>query len=260
MERALYHPEFGYYRSRRDPFGRGGDFFTATQFPAFGMLVRAWLERRMPHRTAVDWGAGRGDLRSAFDGWDYRAVEIGVRAPQVVDGAIVANELFDALPCRAFRGEREALVDWSGARFVWTIEPNREECARLAPTLGEFARALREGFALIFDYGYDEREYAGRFPRGSLMSYRRHRAEEDALDSPGERDITAHVNFDALEREAERSGFAVEFRGSMRALLMEAGEDAVSQAAEIDAGGLKTLLFAMGGEFRALALRKKTSA
>ena len=29
MEAALYHPEFGYYRRKRDPFGAGGDFYTA---------------------------------------------------------------------------------------------------------------------------------------------------------------------------------------------------------------------------------------
>ncbi|MDX2179920.1 MAG: SAM-dependent methyltransferase [Bryobacteraceae bacterium] len=257
MERALYHPEFGYYRRPRDPFGRSGDFFTAAQFPAFGILSREWIERRTPHRTSIDWGAGRAELRAAFEGWDYRAVEFGDPAPEPVDGAIVANELFDALPCRAYRDGIEALVDWSGERFVWTAEPNTEECSRIAPALDEFARVLRSGFALIFDYGYAEREYALRFPRGSLMSYRRHRAEEDVLDAPGTRDITAHVNFDALEREARLRGFTVAFRGPMRALLMQAGEEAVARAAAIDVGGLKTLLFGIGEEFLALALEKK---
>jgi SAM-dependent MidA family methyltransferase len=257
MERALYHPEFGYYRAR-DPFGRGGDFFTAAQFPAFGVLLRGWIERRTPHRSLIDWGAGRGELGRSFDGWDYRAVERDDPAPPAIEGAIVANELFDALPCRAYRDEVEARVDWNGGRFAWTVEPNREERPRIASTLDEFARVLRGGFALIFDYGYAEREYALRFPRGSLMSYRRHRAEEDVLDAPGTRDITAHVNFDALEREARLRGFTVAFRGPMRALLMEAGEEAVARAAAIDAGGLKTLLFGIGEEFLALALEKKT--
>ena len=37
MEVALYHPEHGYYRRPRDPFGKRGDFFTAEQVqPVFG--------------------------------------------------------------------------------------------------------------------------------------------------------------------------------------------------------------------------------
>ena len=31
MEVALYHPDFGYYRRRPDPFGASGDFYTAEQ-------------------------------------------------------------------------------------------------------------------------------------------------------------------------------------------------------------------------------------
>ncbi len=29
MERALYHPEYGYYRSEKPRLGREGDFFTS---------------------------------------------------------------------------------------------------------------------------------------------------------------------------------------------------------------------------------------
>ena len=42
MELALYHPEYGYYRRARDPFGKEGDFYTAEQVqPVFGVLVAA---------------------------------------------------------------------------------------------------------------------------------------------------------------------------------------------------------------------------
>ena len=36
------------------------------------------------------------------------------------------------------------------------------------------------------------------------MGYRRHTAREDVLDEPGARDITAHVNFTALEEHGAR--------------------------------------------------------
>ena len=57
------------------------------------------------------------------------------------------------------------------------------------------------------DYGYTTAE-AKRFPAGTLMSYRRHAASEDVLADPGERDITAHVCFPALEGHGLRDRFA----------------------------------------------------
>ena len=67
MEVALYHPEHGYYRrTRRDPFGREGDFFTAEQVqPVFGLLIAARIRtlfRDMGEPadfTVVELGAGR---------------------------------------------------------------------------------------------------------------------------------------------------------------------------------------------------------
>jgi len=40
------------------------------------------------------------------------------------------------------------------------------------------------------------------------MSYRRHSAIENVLEEPGERDITAHVCFTALEEHGRRCGLA----------------------------------------------------
>jgi SAM-dependent MidA family methyltransferase len=69
MEAALYHPEYGYYRQPRDPFGKEGDFFTAEQLqPVFGILIAARI--RMLYRamgepsdfTVVEIGPGRGEM------------------------------------------------------------------------------------------------------------------------------------------------------------------------------------------------------
>ena len=38
------------------------------------------------------------------------------------------------------------------------------------------------------------------------MAYERHQAEEDVLANPGRRDITAHVNFTALEARGRDFG------------------------------------------------------
>ncbi len=73
MEVALYHPEHGYYRRPRDPFGKAGDFFTAEQIqPVFGILMAArmrQLYRAMGEPadfTVVELGAGRGEMADAF--------------------------------------------------------------------------------------------------------------------------------------------------------------------------------------------------
>jgi SAM-dependent MidA family methyltransferase len=69
MEVALYHPECGYYRSRKDPFGKAGDFFTAEQLqPVFGRLVSRYLQTLANDLggpgpvTIVELGAGRGEM------------------------------------------------------------------------------------------------------------------------------------------------------------------------------------------------------
>src|SRR5262249_807617 len=70
METVLYHPEFGYYSSPRDPIGREGDFYTSADLdPIFGKLIarkfaQMAAEIAVPPEafTIVELGAGRGLL------------------------------------------------------------------------------------------------------------------------------------------------------------------------------------------------------
>jgi SAM-dependent MidA family methyltransferase len=69
MERALYHPEHGYYTSGRAAIGRGGDFFTNVSVgPLFGRLLarqfeEIWQRLGCPRAfTIVEQGAHRGDF------------------------------------------------------------------------------------------------------------------------------------------------------------------------------------------------------
>jgi SAM-dependent MidA family methyltransferase len=41
--------------------------------------------------------------------------------------------------------------------------------------------------------------------RGTLLAYERHRASEDWFRAPGEQDLTAHVNFSALDLYGQRN-------------------------------------------------------
>jgi SAM-dependent MidA family methyltransferase len=257
METALYHPEFGYYRRQRDPFGRDGDFYTATQLRPYGVLLRAVFDSLTPYRAVVDIGAGRGQLSEAFREWRYIPVESGDSLPEPLDGIIFANELFDALPCRAFGASGESRVAIDGGRFVWTQPPIWEECPRGQVMLKAMSACLRRGFLVVIDYGYNEHERESRFPRGSLMSYRNHSAGEDVLDSPGERDITFHVNFTRLIADAEQIGWKLLAKDSLRTFLMRAGEKALEESRRAGPEQLKTLLFGLGERFEALIFERR---
>jgi SAM-dependent MidA family methyltransferase len=84
--------------------------------------------------------------------------------------------------------------------------------------IADAARRIQRGFVLTVDYGYEARAlYSERFPRGTLLAYRNHRVNEEYYAAPGEQDLTAHVNFTALDmwgREAglERVGLAAQSR------------------------------------------------
>lgn len=298
MEVALYHPEAGYYRRGRDPFGKHGDYFTAEQLqPVFGILMaarirRLWVEMGSPEDfEVVELGAGRREMAEALKEFRYWAVELDTPSwPERFRGVVFSNEFFDALPVDVAvrRGPVfvEELVGWRDGRFVWTmgekLDGERAEyAARYLSEAEEGARVeiglealrwveriaarLESGYAVTIDYGYTARELV-RFPRGTLMSYRRHTASEDVLAEPGERDITAHVAFSALQQRGAELGLRPVRLESLAATLMEAGEPDGFRAALGDGEKgealrrrlqLKTLLFGLGERFRTLIQRKQ---
>jgi SAM-dependent MidA family methyltransferase len=306
MELALYHPEHGYYRralsgKEGDPFGKGGDFFTAEQIqPVFGILMAARI-RDLFHAmgapaefTVVELGAGRREMAEAFAEWKYVPLDIdsGTLAeqfPEQFTGVVFANEFFDALPVDAvvYTGGafREQRVMFENSAFHWqTGEVVGDESdaylCRYYPSPEEgrwyevnlealhwmerIARSLTKGYVLTIDYGYTRAESV-RFPAGTLMGYRRHTAHEDVLTDPGIRDITAHVNFSALEERGAACGLAKERFETLAQTLLAAGGSDQFAAALCAAGPgeelrrrmqLKTLLFGMGETFRVLLQRK----
>jgi SAM-dependent MidA family methyltransferase len=306
MKAALYGTGGYYRRARgsggpafTDPFGKAGDFFTAEQIqPVFGILMAArirqlYCEMGEPRGfTVVELGAGRMEMAEAFAEWPYLPLDLDSgELPARFTGVVFSNEFFDALPVHvatwrdgAFREQCVALDD-SGA-FVWregapVSAPLADYLRRYFPTPEEgrwydanldalawmerIGRALASGFVLTVDYGYTRAESV-RFPAGTLMGYHRHTARENVLELPGERDITAHVNFTALEEHGARCGLRTRRFETLARTLLDAGEaDQFAQA--LAAAGaaeqfrrrmqLKTLLFGMGETFRVLLQRKE---
>jgi len=297
MEAALYHPEHGYYRRNRNPFGAAGDFFTSEQIqPVFGILMAACIRQLYRNLgeprdfTVVELGAGRREMADAFAEWRYIPVDIDSgRLPEKFHGVIFCHEFFDALPVdvAVYREGHflEQRVTYEpgreGGRFQWQTgqavgaeweayfgqywappEEGRWYEASLEGLrwMARISGALEAGYVLTVDYGFTRAESI-RFPAGTLMTYRRHQAHEDVLTDPGERDITAHVNFTALQEAGARCGLRTQRFETLAQTLLAAGE-ADQFAAALGTGHpadqwrrrmqLKTLLFGMGETFRVL--------
>ncbi len=296
MQCALYHPEHGYYRRSKDPFGKHGDFYTAEQIqPTFGLLSASFVRQLCleagiaDNYSVVEPGAGRREMAEYFADCNYVPVEFGDDMPDRFQGVVFANEFFDAMPVhvvkRHGRGFHEMRVGLDGDSFSWIdgervageIEQYLTDYA--APLqqggllevnidalrwLDKVSSCLEKGYVLVLDYGYLAAEVI-RFPAGTLMSYQKHVALEDVLAEPGNRDITAHVCFTALEQYGSQVGLEKVRHESMGSMLLRAGEP--DQFASVLAGGdekeatrrrlqLKTLLFGMGETFLSVLLRK----
>jgi len=173
-------------------------------------------------------------------------------APTVIH----ASELFDALPVARVVGGQEGLEEFSvglsSGELVWRRRPPRAgvvayfERHGVVLEDGQIAEAnlgaealhadlLRtagdHGLSLTLDYGYETpRLYHPRGRRwGSLSTFRRHEFGRDPLDSPGEVDLTAHVNWDDLRKAADSCGWQEIGLWSLAEYLVRAG---ISEALE----------------------------
>ena len=86
-----------------------------------------------------------------------------------------------------------------------------ETCPAAENWWREAAGVLGRGRLMTIDYGLtaDELFSPGR-TRGTLRAYFRHHASDDLLANPGEQDLTAHVNFSAIQAAGEACGLKTE--------------------------------------------------
>ncbi len=74
--------------------------------------------------------------------------------------------------------------------------------------LSSLSNVLSEGFIFTVDYGYPSWDYySPARNRGTLQCYYRHMVNENPYQNIGKQDITAHVNFSALEKWGDENGF-----------------------------------------------------
>ena len=267
MELALYAPGLGYYSAGARKFGVTGDFVTAPEIsPLFGRTLARQVAEIMaqsaPHVTEL--GAGSGKLAADVLGelerlcclperYDILEVSADLRErqrellrervphlidlvnwldtlPENISGAVIANEVLDALPVH--------LVHWKGGgilergvaseekKFVWQerqIEnPELLQAAQQISVpdsylseislasrglIGSLCERMDKGVLLFIDYGFGAGEYYHpQRSQGTLMCHSRHHAHDDPFFLPGLQDITAHVDFTAIAERAIDSG------------------------------------------------------
>jgi SAM-dependent MidA family methyltransferase len=89
--------------------------------------------------------------------------------------------------------------------YVIEVSPAAENWWR------EAAGFLAQGKLLTIDYGFtaDEQFLPARV-NGTLRAYHRHHVTDDLLARPGEQDLTAHINFSAIQSAGEAAGLKTE--------------------------------------------------
>ncbi|MDD5201114.1 MAG: SAM-dependent methyltransferase [Terrimicrobiaceae bacterium] len=202
-------------------------------------------------------------------------------------GVHFTNEYADALPVRLFARlgaewwERHVAVRDGSLHF------ENLRCANLPPELprdapepylaetrpdaarwvGAVAAKLERGAMLVVDYGFPRDPlYAPWRTAGTLSCYRAHRRDDDPLDAPGEKDLTAHVDFTGLAGAGlaaglDLAGFADQYHflvGAATPLLLAMETAPASPPRDADLRALKTLIHpeTMGTQFKYLALTR----
>jgi SAM-dependent MidA family methyltransferase len=284
MELALYAPGLGYYSGGARKFGAAGDFVTAPELsPLFAEALAVQLEPVLAASAPrlLEAGAGSGALalgllreferRGALPE-RYEILELSgeLRArqqdtlargaphlagrvawldalPDTFSGAVVANELLDALPVNlvAWRedGVFERGVALENGAFTWQERPAAGALLAVSQGLtfvappyvsevslaarawvAEWGRILRRGALLLIDYGFPQREYYHpQRSEGTLMCHYRHHAHGDPLWLPGLNDITAHVDFTAIAEAGHDAGLDVLGYTSQAQFLLNCG-------------------------------------
>jgi SAM-dependent MidA family methyltransferase len=263
------------------------DFCEASLPEFYGVLRYVAVERSASRREQ----AARRSQRHLAAGRLRISPEIPATIPA---GCVFSNELIDALPVhRVFIRDgtmEEIFLGCKDREFVDVIAPAstcaiNEYFAAQGVTLNEgqhaeagleacdwireVGRRIERGFVLTIDYGHRATElFDERHMRGTLLAYREHCVSEDLYALPGKQDLTAHVNFTALETWGRRAGLeTIEFVSQTAFLLAlgqpnefadlyDPGQDETEQIhARLQ---LKTLIHpeGMGERFQVLVQRK----
>ena len=177
----------------------------------------------------------------------FQASEEPGRNVPNLNGIIFSNELLDAFPANRVGWDAKAKkwFEWGvildGEKFAWTKLDDLQDgqlraCGARFPRLPESllavlpddymietsyraenwwreaaGKTLLHGKLLTIDYGFTtEEQFSPARLNGTLRAYHHHRVSDDLLAHPGEQDLTAHVNFSAIQQAGEEAGLKTE--------------------------------------------------
>jgi len=173
--------------------------------------------------------------------------------PAQMHGVVVGNEVLDAMPVQLLHwdGQQwfERGVASAAGTLAWADRPTELQpplegtlppgtVTEIHPQAEAFMRTLADrltrGAAFFIDYGFPEAEYYHpQRSGGTLMCHRAHQSDTDPLQQPGQKDITAHVNFTGLALAAQDAGLDVLGYTSQARFLLNCGITDLLQGADL---------------------------
>ncbi len=273
------HPIFGAALARGltevwERLGRPDPFVLREHGAGTGALIVAILDRLTLDRTGLEDALRYDPIEIEPRRLETIAARLGALGRQAVlvdpgasgrpiVGAVVANEVLDALPTHrvvsrdghlleiltgSLDGQfvdierapsTPALAARLAAEGVTLVDGQRAEvCLAVDDWVTGAAAGLERGVVLLIDYGHVAAELYDPVRRrdGTLRAYVKQRVHDDPYRHVGRQDLTAHVDVTAVERGAARAGLTHLGTTTQAEFLVGLGTQDLLQAIQADPG------------------------
>ena len=333
MNLSLYHPDYGYYTNKSYIFGDQGDFITSPITSSmFGECISNEfinIIRSLKKPSILELGGGDGSLaismckhlkknKSLPDKYiileisenliNYQKERVKKEFPNdynifkwitnlediKINGLVIANEFFDALPTERFRINNSKLetlyIESNNQSFNYTWDESSDDFANElsraknnhnidfsdgyvselnlnnSKWIKAIDKCIESGVLFVIDYGYASKEYfLHDRSDGTLICIHEHKSNFDPLSNIGNQDISSFVNFShlknlSLNTDLTVSGFLSQssFLINLNILDIHQSKNYGDDEALIESNKLKNILLpnTMGELFKVLVMQK----
>ena len=333
MNLSLYHPDYGYYTNKSNIFGDQGDFITSPITSSmFGECISNEfinIIRSLSKPSILELGGGDGSLaisifkylkknKSLPDKYiileisenliNYQKERVKKEFPNdynifkwitnlediKINGLVIANEFFDALPTERFRINNSKLetlyIESNNQSFNYTWDESSDDFANElsraknnhnidfsdgyvselnlnnSKWIKAIDKCIESGVLFVIDYGYASKEYfLHDRSDGTLVCIHEHKSNFDPLSNIGNQDISSFVNFShlrnlSLNTDLTVSGFLPQssFLINLNILDIHQSKNYGDDEALIESNKLKNILLpnTMGELFKVLVMQK----
>ena len=333
MNLSLYHPDYGYYTNKSNIFGDQGDFITSPITSSmFGECISNEfinIIRSLKKPSILELGGGDGSLaisifkylkkkKSLPDKYiileisenliNYQKERVKKEFPNdynifkwitnlediKINGLVIANEFFDALPTERFRINNSKLetlyIESNNQSFNYTWDESSDDFANElsraknnhnidfsdgyiselnlnnSKWIKAIDKCIESGVLFVIDYGYASKEYfLHDRSDGTLVCIHEHKSNFDPLSNIGNQDISSFVNFShlknlSLNTDLTVSGFLSQssFLINLNILDIHQSKNYGDDEALIESNKLKNILLpnTMGELFKVLVMQK----